>query len=146
MVRLCLVSLAHFAFEIRFFLLLFSYSCPNFPLLLSPTSPNTHAHSQSPPCGLCPWAPYTCSLTQPFPFFFHHLPLPSSLVTVSLFFISMFLVLFCSFVCFIDQVTFLGEIIWYLPFTASLISLSIMLSSSIHAVTKGRSSCFLSIV
>ena len=32
---------------------------------------------------------------------------------------------------------------WYLPFTAWLISLSLMLSSSIHAVMKGRSSFFL---
>ena len=36
----------------------------------------------------------------------------------------------------------LKEIIWYLSFTTWLISLSIMLSSSIHAVTKGRSSFF----
>ena len=38
----------------------------------------------------------------------------------------------------------MGEIIWYLSFTTWLISLSIMLSSSIHAVEKGRSSFFLS--
>ena len=36
------------------------------------------------------------------------------------------------------------EIIWYLSLTAWLISLSIMLSSSIHAVAKGISSFFLS--
>ena len=34
--------------------------------------------------------------------------------------------------------------IWYLSFPTWLISLSIMLSSSIHAVAKGRSSFFLS--
>ena len=32
----------------------------------------------------------------------------------------------------------MGEIIWYLSFTTWLISLSIMLSSFMHAVTKGR--------
>ena len=37
-----------------------------------------------------------------------------------------------------------GEIIWYLSLTVWLFSLSIMLSSSIHAVAKGISSFFLS--
>ena len=32
-----------------------------------------------------------------------------------------------------------GEIIWYLSLTAWLISLSIMLSSSTHVITEGRS-------
>ena len=44
----------------------------------------------------------------------------------------------------IDYVPVKGEIIWYLSLTAWLISLSIMLSSSIHAVAKGISSFFLS--
>ena len=39
-----------------------------------------------------------------------------------------------------------GDIIWYLSLTIWLISLSIMLSSSIHDVAKGRSSFFLSSV
>ena len=46
------------------------------------------------------------------------------------------LVLFCSFVCFVDQDPVTGEVIWYLSFTPWLISLSIMLYSSIHAVMK----------
>ena len=66
----------------------------------------------------------------------------SPLVIRSLFFISMSLVLFCLLVCFVDYIPLIGEIIWYLPFTTWLISLSITLSSSIHAVTKGRSSFF----
>ena len=37
----------------------------------------------------------------------------------------------------------LGEIIWYLSFASWLISLSIMLSSSIHVAMKSRSSFFL---
>ena len=71
-------------------------------------------------------------------------PPTSPLVTVSLSFISMSLVLFCLLVCFVDYILLIGEIIWYLSFTTWLISLSIMLSSSIHAVAKGISSFFLS--
>ena len=44
---------------------------------------------------------------------------------------------------FVHYVLVKAEIIWYLSFTAWLISLSLMLSSSIHAVAKGRSSFFL---
>ena len=69
-------------------------------------------------------------------------PLLSPLVTVCSLFPS--LVLFCALVCFVDQVPLIGEIIWYLSFTAWIISLSIMLSSSIHAVMKGRNLFFLS--
>ena len=65
--------------------------------------------------------------------FAHYHSPPSPLIPVSLFFISMSLVLFSSFVCFVDQIQIIGEIIWYLSFTAWLISLSIMLSSSIRA-------------
>ena len=46
----------------------------------------------------------------------------------------------------VDYVPVKGEIIWYLSLTAWLISLSIMLSSSIHVVAKGRSSSVLSAV
>ena len=52
---------------------------------------------------------------------------------------------FCfSHFCFVDWVPLIGEIIWYLSFISWLISLSIILSSSIHAVVKGRGSFFLS--
>ena len=37
-------------------------------------------------------------------------------------------------ICFVDYVPLIDEIIWYFSFTSWLISLSIMLSSSIHAV------------
>ena len=50
-----------------------------------------------------------------------------------MFLTSMSLVIFCLLVCFVDYVPVKGEIIWYLSLTAWLISLSIMLSSSIHA-------------
>ena len=45
---------------------------------------------------------------------------------------------------FVDNVPVKGDIIWYFSLTARLISLSIMLSNSIHAVAKGISSFFLS--
>ena len=69
-------------------------------------------------------------------------PLPT-LVIVRLFLTSMSLVIICLLFSF-DYVPVKGEIIWYLSLTAWLISLSIMLSSSIHAIAKGISSFFLS--
>ena len=48
------------------------------------------------------------------------------------------------FFSFVDYVVVKGEIIRYLSLTAWLISLSIMLSSSIHVVAKVISSLFLS--
>ena len=68
----------------------------------------------------------------------HYPPSPSPLVTVSLFHVSLPVVLFCS----LDSSYRWDHM--YLSFTTWLISLSIMLSSSIHAVTKGRSPFFLS--
>ena len=108
-------------------------SCPSHPQT-APTVNPTHC--------LCPWVLYTVSLTWLFPFFPLLFPSPSLLVIVSLFCISMSPVLFFLFLCFVDQVPLRGEIIWHLSFTTWLISLSIMLSSSIHAVVKGRSSFF----
>ena len=57
---------------------------------------------------------------------------------------SMFLslILFCSLVYFVHQIPDLSEIIWYLPFTDQLISLSIRVSRSIHVVTKVKISFF----
>ena len=65
---------------------------------------------------------------------------------VRLFLTSMSLVIFCFLFSSIYYVPVKGEIIWYLSLTAWLIHLllSIMLSSSIHAVAKGISSFFLS--
>ena len=85
-----------------------------------------------------PWfCPYSW---KPFP----HCPLPiSHMVIVRLFLISMSLVIFCLLFSFVDYVPVKGEIIGICP-SIWLISLSIMLPSSIHAVPKGRSSFFLS--
>ena len=68
----------------------------------------------------------------------------SPLAIVRLFLTSMSLVIFCLLFSSIYYVPVKGEIIWYLSLTIWLISLSIMLSSSIHAVAKGISSFFLS--
>ena len=120
--------------------LLFKYSCLHLHTSILPHP----SHPHLPPSNLPPSALSICPLYMflngPSPIIPHYPSLPSSLVTISLFFISMTLVVFCLFVCFIDYVPVKGEIIWYLSLTIWLISLSIMLSSSIHAVTKGRSS------
>ena len=101
---------------------------------LSPYSPH-HSHPPQPslpptcdptPLWLCPWVLYACSLMTLPPSPTGLSPPTSPLVTVSLFFISMSVVIFCLRVCFVDLVPLIGEIIWYLSFTAWLISLSIM--------------------
>ena len=71
-------------------------------------------------------------------------PPHSPVAIVKLFLTSMSLVIFSLLFSLVDYVPVKGEIIWYLSLTAWLISLSIMLSSSIHAVAKGISSFFLS--
>ena len=75
---------------------------------------------------------------------FPTIPSPSLLAIVRLFLTSMSQVIFCLLFSSVDYVPVQGEIIWYLSLTTWLISLCIMLSSSIHAVTKGQSSFFLS--
>ena len=121
-----------------------SYFFPFFLLVddqiqLSPFSHHhCNPHSHLPPSILSPLSMFIYNLFSSFPCYF---PPPSPLVTVILVLISMSLVIFCLLVCFVDYVSLIGEIIWY--FTTWLTSLSIMLSSSIHAVMKGRSSIFL---
>ena len=128
------------------FLLLINYSCPNFPPVALP-------HATQPPAPLVSTHPIVLVPGSfihvpwwPFPFFPLLSPSPFPLVTVSVFLISICLVLFCSLVCFVHWTPHISEIIWYLPFITWLISLSIMLSSSIHAVAQGQSSFFLSAV
>ena len=93
-----------------------------------------------PPPWFCPCVLYSSSCNPLFPLS----PPDSPLATVSLFLTSMSLVIFCLLFSPIAYVPVKGEIIWYLSLTTWLISLSIMLSSSIHAVAKGISSFFLS--
>ena len=91
---------------------------------------------------LCPCILYTCylmtlSLLSPVT----PTPLPSGYCQCIVFFfnVSSYILL----ACFLDQPPLTGEIIWYLSFNAWFISLSIMFSSSIHAIAKSRSSLFL---
>ena len=108
----------------------------------SPFAINSHPPSnQSTHCCPCPWVIHTCSLTSPFPFFpLFSPPLPSG--RFPLFHISMFMVLFCSLVYVVHLIPPMSEIIGYLSFTPWLISLSVIVSSFIHAVAKGRNSFF----
>ena len=123
------------------FLLLFNYSCvPFLPIppphhIQTPLPPQLH-----PPPWFCPCVLYTSSCNP----LSSLSPPHSPLTTVRLFLTSMSLVIFCFLFSSIYYVPVKGEIIWYLSLTAWLISLSIMLSSSIHAVAKSISSFFLS--
>ena len=105
------------------------FSHHQFPYIIHPQSIHTLALSMG---------PLYMFLDDPSPSFPHYPSLPSPLVTVSLFFISMSLVIFYLLVCFVDQVPLIGEIILYLSFTPWLISLSMILSRSMYAVRKGR--------
>ena len=129
-------------FTICFFiittLLLFNYSCLHFFSTPTPYPSQTYLPPLHLPSTLvlsmCPsWKPLS-PLSLP----------PSPLAIVRLFLTSMSLVIFCLLFSSVDYVLVKGEIIWYLSLTAWLISLSIMLSSPIHAVEKGISSFFLS--
>ena len=113
---------------------LFSPSLPP-----TPAEPTSLPHPHHPP-RFCPCVLYNSSCNPLFPLSPPHSPL----ATARLFPTSMSLVVFCLLFSSIDYVPVKGEIIWYLSLTAWLISLSIMLSSSIHAVAKGISSFFLS--
>ena len=138
-----------FIIAILFLFLLFIFYCSItvvliYPPLLSPTLPTPHSNSQYPSCCPCPQVIHTCSLTGPFPAFPHYpLLLPSGhCQSVPCFHVSGSIL----FVCFIHQVPLISEIIWYLSLTTWLISLSIILFSSIHALSKGRSSFFLDVL
>ena len=70
------------------------------PLFLTPPTPSSHPQSYA-FLAFCPWVLYTCFLMT----LLHLPPLspsPSLLVTVSSFFISMSLVIFCMLVWFVD--------------------------------------------
>ena len=105
----------------------------------TPAEPTSLPHFHPPP-WFCPCVLYSSSC--------NHLsslsPPNSPLTIVRLFLTSMILVIFHLLFPSIDYVPVKGEIIWYLSLTIWLISLSIMLSSSIHAVAMGISSFFLS--
>ena len=123
-IPLVFVSMRLFCFFICSFFHFFHY-CPNtvvphFSPLLSLALP---PQSILTPLSM-PMDPLYMFLDLPLHLPSCYTPPPSPLVTVSLFFISMPLVIFCSFVCFVDQVPLKGEIIWYLSFTTGLFHLA----------------------
>ena len=100
-------------------------SCTVVSIFLPPLSPQPPIPTSYPPSfpylalSMCPLHMLLDDLFSSFLF-----PLvPSPLVTVSLFFIFMSLVICCLLVCFVDQVPLISEIIWYLSFTTWLTSL-----------------------
>ena len=82
-----------------------------------------------------------------FPHLFHSfLALPSGNQSPVFLFICVFFFFFFFsvwwFVCFIFKIPHISEIVWYLSFSVLLISLSIIPSRSIHAVTNSKNSFF----
>ena len=119
-----------------------NYSYFYFPPTTLTCHPTPTSHPQSYPSLSVSMGLSTGSLiTLPFLSCIISHPLHSGYCQV--YFISMSLFIFWGFFCSVDQIPLKGEILWYLSFTSWLISLSIMLNSSIHAVTKGKSSFFL---
>ena len=108
----------------------------------TPAKPTSLPHLHPPP-WFCPCVLYSSSCNPLYPLSPPPPPTPA-LAIVRLFLTSMTLVIFCLLFSSIAYVPVKGEIIWYLSLTSWLISLSIMLSSFIHAVAKGISSFFLS--
>ena len=106
-----------------------------------PPPPTLNLTSHCSVHGSCIHVPW-----RPFPFFAQLSPSPLAsghFQFVLYFHVSGSILLACLFFHYIPLIS---DIIWYLSFTAWLISLSIILSSSIHAVVKGRNSFFLSVV
>ena len=128
----------------RAFFIVVQLQLSPFSLYCSPLPCPSPPHIQSSPTLVWSMSPLYLFLDLALPLLFPFIHLPSPLVTVSLFFISMSLVVFCSLVHFVDYVPLISQVIWYLSFTTRLISLSIILYSSILAVAKCRSSFFLS--
>ena len=117
---------------------------PTFPLCPTPSNPTptppVSPHTVVRVHGSCIHARGLV----PSPSLHHYLSTSSPLATVSLFYVSVPLVLFWLLVYFAHKSPLISEIICYLSFTDWLMSLSIILSSSILAVAKGRSCLFLS--
>ena len=126
----------------KFFVLLFTCSCLHFPATTSPCPPPTLNPS---PLWLCPWVLYTCSLMT---FSLLSLIIPSTLPSGHCLFVLYFnvsgYILLPWLFCWLGSTYRWDHMVF--AFTTQLISLSIMLSSSIHAVSKGifwLSWCFL---
>ena len=115
-----LSSVVLVGFFFSLFLLLFNYNCLHFlPSLHStPANPTSLPHLNPPP-SFCPCVLYSRSWKPFSPLSPPHSPL----AIVTLFLISMSLVIFCLLFSFVDYVPVKGETIWYLSPTAWLIFL-----------------------
>ena len=126
-------NLLYFIYFLLNIFIVVHYSCPSFSLL-APLHPS---HCLAPQAIL---TQSSMSMGQSQIFLVQSLPILSMLIPLlpTLWSLSVLvfmpLVLFCSFVCFVDQVPLISENIGYQSYTACLISLSIILSSSIHSV------------
>ena len=131
---------------IIFFILKLFYCCSiTVVCIFSPSLPPTPAEPTSLPCFYPPPWFSPCVLYSSSWKSYSPLSSPlSPLTIVRLILTSMSLVIFCLLFPSVHYVPVKGEIIWYLSFTAWLIWLSIMLSSSIHVIAKGISSFILS--
>ena len=130
-------------FIIHFIYLVFNFYCYSITVICLSPHPSTPPQPDHPPS---PTSTLPLDLIHVSFIPSSHCPLPTPPAIVRLFLTSISLVIFCLLFSFVDYVPVKGEIIGYLSLTAWLISLSIMLSSSIHAVAKGISSFFLSAV
>ena len=123
-----------------------THPSPQAKSLSTPSLPSAHLHLHpphpllwpSPHCCLCLCVIYTLFLVNPFAFFHPVPPPPFPLTPVTLLHVSMPLFLLYPSVYFVHQIPHMSEIIWYLSFSDHLISLSIIISRSIHAVTKDK--------
>ena len=111
-----------------------------YPLLTVPTPFSCGNHHTV----VCLWFFFVLGgffLLNPFTFFIQALkpPPPDSCQSVSCIYESVSIL----FVYFVHQIPHIREIIWYLSFSDWLVSLSIILSRSIHVVTKSMISSFL---
>ena len=137
----------YFLFSFFFVLFFYCYSI-TVVCLFSPSLHPTPAEPTTlpplhPPPWFCPCVLYSSSSNPLYPLSPPPPPIPA-LAIVRLFLTSMTLVIICMLFPSIAYVPVKGEIIWYLSLTSWLVSLSIMLSSFVHAVAKGISSFFLS--
>ena len=144
-VRNCYMYLSLFFIFIDLnFLLLFYYSCPNF----SPFALLCPAHSplpQSVPTVLSTSVGHSYVLfDQPLPLLSTIISLPCPFWSLSICSIFTCIFYFVHQLIFVHQVPVIGEIAWCLSFTTWLISFSIIISSSIHAIMKGRNFFLLS--
>ena len=141
-IQLGIQCLSFYYFILFFYCLSTVVSILISPLPLAPPFPASHpppypslALSMCPLCMFLDDPPLSSPLIP--------LPAPPCLLTVCYLFQCVWLYFACSF-CWLQQVPSIVEIIWYLYFTVWLISLSIMLSRSTHAVAKSRCSYILS--